>query len=118
VHGDTSRTSRLLDTRTSFNYFYFKCCSIAYIKEVGFVERISYYFFCCYSISYICFYFHFHLFFMQMVADEHGLQLGGMMDGVGTVGNTINIERTYHRPWTHHLNAIFMPVLRVHLLLN
>lgn len=30
-----------------------------------------------------------------MVADEHGLQLGGMMDGVGTVGNTINIERTY-----------------------
>lgn len=30
-----------------------------------------------------------------MVADEHGLQLGGMMDGVGTVGSTINIERTY-----------------------
>jgi hypothetical protein len=28
-----------------------------------------------------------------MVADEHGLQLGGMMDGVGSVGNTINIER-------------------------
>lgn len=30
---------------------------------------------------------------LQMVADEHGLQLGGMMDGVGSVGNTINIER-------------------------
>jgi hypothetical protein len=30
---------------------------------------------------------------IQMVADEHGLQLGGMMDGVGSVGNTINIER-------------------------
>ena len=55
---------------------------------------------------------------MQMVADEHGLQLGGMMDGVGTVGSTINIERTYHRPWIHHLNAIFMPVLCVHLIMN
>ena len=28
-----------------------------------------------------------------MVAEEHGLQLGGMLDGVGAVGNTINIER-------------------------
>lgn len=55
---------------------------------------------------------------MQMVADEHGLQLGGMMDGVGTVGNTINIERTCHRLWMHHLNAIVMRVLFVNLFMD
>lgn len=106
MHGDTSRTSRLIDTRTSFNHFYIKCCSIPYIKKVGFVARIDHYFFRCFCISSVCFYFHFYLFFMQMVADEHGLQLGGMMDGVGTVGSTINIERTYHRTWMHRLSAV------------
>lgn len=38
-----------------------------------------------------------------MVADEHGLQVGGMLDGAGSVGTNIPVERKFLYETNHSL---------------
>lgn len=41
-----------------------------------------------------------------MVADEHGLQVGGMLDGAGSVGTNIPVERKFFHNINHSVELI------------